>query len=171
MLGPVGDFRGIHGAVRFGGLAAGGGKHLAHALRLAFRDGGKRGAERDVVDRPAAHREAGELFRTNPVHRRGGGKRAPPDRLALRGVRQREGDHKPQPAEKRGVQRVALIGGEDYQPARGFRALEQLADFNVGVAVARVLHPAAAAGQCVRLVKQQDRTARFRLRQGNYYNR
>ena len=46
-------------------------------------------------------------------------------------------------------------------PSNSFDLLQQVADFDVGVAIVRVLHVGALAEQRVGFVEEQDRARRF----------
>ena len=80
---------------------------------------------------------------------------------ALRGIGKRKLHDEAQAAQERRVEGAFHIGREDRQAAVGFHALQQVADFDVGVAVVAVFDFAALAEQRVGFVEEQDRAAFF----------
>jgi len=113
-----------------------------------------------------AYAAAGEL----PARERGevdGAKRGalgelpPPYLLAGLRVGERELHDKAQPPHERAVERAFHVGGQNGQTPVRLDALEQVGDFDVGVAVVAVLDVAALAKERVRLVEQQDGAAGF----------
>ena len=55
------------------------------------------------------------------------------------------------------VDRVRQVGGEHRDPAERLDPLEQIADFEIGIVVVRILHFGSPAEQHVGFVEQQDR--------------
>ena len=101
------------------------------------------GVEGDVADVAAGHLQAAELGVVEPLGRCIGGENAAPDRLAFAGFREGKIHYAAQATMEGGVERGFLVAGEDGQAAIGLHALQQVADFDVGVAVVAVLDLAA----------------------------
>src|SRR5260221_704749 len=80
----------------------------------------------------------------------------PPDFGPLRSVWEREMDDEADAPQEGCVQCTLEIRGQDCQAAIGFHALQEVADFDVGVAVVAILDLAAFAEKRVSLVEQED---------------
>ena len=70
-------------------------------------------------------------------------------------------DQETQPAQESFVEILLAIGREDGQAFESLHPLEQVADFEVGVAIVRVLHFGAFAEERVGFVEEEDDVAGF----------
>ena len=71
-------------------------------------------------------------------------------------VREREMDGESETAGEGVVEILAQIGREDRQSLEFLHLLQQIGDFEIGVAVVRIAHLGPLAEQRVRLVEEQD---------------
>ena len=96
------------------------------------------------------------------VDRRRLRKNVAPNGFALSGIGKRELHHESQAAQERRIESGLHVRRQDRQAAVRFHALEQVAHFDVGVAIVAVPHFAAFAEERVGFVEKQDRAAVLR---------
>ena len=129
---------------------------MGHANRLAGLGSQERSTERNVANVAAAHAQTRHLSLIESARRCSIREHAPPDFGTLNQVRERELNDEADATEKGGVERGLEICRQDGQAAVGLHALQQVADFDVRVAVMAILHFAAFAEERISLVEQQD---------------
>src|SRR5271163_4115674 len=134
---------------------------MFHADGLAGIGGEERSAHGDVVDVAPGNAEAREAFDVESVDGRARREDTAPDFGALRCFGEWELDDEAEAAEKGLVERGLAVGGEDGETAIGLHALEQVADFAVGVAVVAVFDIGALAEERIGFVEEQDGSALF----------
>ena len=117
----------------------------------------ERRAQRDLANVAAGEIDlAGKLAKCCRVERvRFLGQATTPDLFARFDIRTREIDDEPQAAQERGVEVLPQIGRQDREALVRLHALQQVGDFDVRVAIVRVLHFTSLAEQCVRFVDEE----------------
>ena len=131
-------------------------RHLHRLVRVGRGEGGVKG---DAADVAAGNRKARKLFQIERIGRRFRGKNAAPDFRALHLVGKGKLHDKAQPPQERRVERFLHVRRENRETAIGLHPLQQVADFDICVAIVAVFHLAPFAEKRVGFVEEQHRAA------------
>ena len=82
--------------------------------------------------------------------------------LAAQFLSLRNGDYKMKPSQQPFVDPGTIAAGEDCEAGIFLASLQEIIDFNIGIAVVAIFHLSAFAKKSTRLIKKQDRTTILR---------
>src|ERR1700693_3017927 len=133
--------------------------HLHRRSRFGREEGR---IKRYVADVPACHVELRELLRLETARRSRLRKHLAPDGLTLRSIWEGKVHGEAKPALEGRVQRRLQIGRQDGETLVFLHALQQVSDFDVGIAVVTIAYLATLTEQCVGFVEQQEHAALLR---------
>src|SRR6476661_3128382 len=136
-----------------------GSQQVSHTHRLTGVSGEKGSPHGYVLDVTARGVQSRQPLNVQTFGGSRFGKCPSPDFSPLFNFRKREINHEPYATQKGLVQSALAIRGEYGQPAIGLHALQQIADFDIGIAIMTVFDFAAFPKECVGFIEQEHRSA------------
>src|SRR3954471_14373065 len=118
---------------------------MRHPYWLAVVGGEESGMHRDIPDDAASDVEACPALGIEPGCRRIDREYPAPDAFPVRHVGERKLDQKAEATQKRRIDRVAHVRGQDREAAIRLHPLQQIADLKIGVTVVALLDLGALA--------------------------